>query len=43
MILMEPDTVLIERKSWSANVPVTLLEVSSILVERDMIQEWASS
>ena len=40
---MEPDTVLMERKSWSANVPVTLLEISLIMVERDMIHEWVSS
>ncbi len=36
MILMEPDVVVIERRSWRAKVPVTLLDVSEITVERDM-------
>ena len=30
---MEPDLVVMERSSWSANVPVTLLEILLILVD----------
>ena len=42
MILIEPDVVLIERRSRRAKVPVTLLDVSVMTVKRDMVGDWGS-
>ena len=43
VMLMEPDIVLMESRSCSWKVPVTLLDISLITVERDMMEDWASS
>lgn len=40
VMLMEPDIVLMERRSCSWKVPVTLLDTSLMTVERDMMEDW---
>ena len=38
--LIDPDIVVMERRSRSRNVPETPLEISLIEVERDMMEAW---
>ena len=38
--LIDPDMVVMERRSRSRNVPETPLEISLIEVERDMMEAW---
>ena len=42
VILMEPDMVLMERRSWSRKVPLTRFDISLIMVERDIMSKQAS-
>lgn len=39
VMLMEPDIVLMERRSYSWKVPVMLLDTSLMTVERDMMED----
>ena len=42
VILMEPDIVLMERRSYSWKVPIMLLDTSLMTVERDIMEDWTS-
>ena len=43
VMLMEPDIVLMERRSYSWKVPVMLLDTSLMTVERDMMEDYWTS
>ena len=40
-MLIEPDIVLMERRSWRRKVPVTLWDMWLMTVERDMMSGWS--
>ena len=40
VMLMEPDIVWMERRSWRRKVPVTLWDMWLMVVERDMMNGW---